>query len=113
MPKRKLLSPGRTKWDEAISDAKQKIKALKVTIAVYRQRKKAGELWPGDYSGSRPTKLFLGLTKDCMDRILAGQVEHIEVGDNVELVIRYSEKLPSDAVGVRGPGMYLFTDREK
>jgi hypothetical protein len=36
----------RTKWDEAISDAKKRIKALKFTITVFRQRKKAGEPWP-------------------------------------------------------------------
>jgi hypothetical protein len=37
-----------TRWDEAISDAKKKIKALQYTIFVYRQRKKSGEPWPGD-----------------------------------------------------------------
>jgi len=34
--------------DEAISDAKKKIKALQFTITVFRQRKKAGEPWPGE-----------------------------------------------------------------
>ncbi len=33
----------RTKWDEAISDAKRKIKGLQYTIAVYRERKKSGD----------------------------------------------------------------------
>jgi len=36
----------RTEWDEAISDAKKKIRDLQFTIAVYRRRKKAGESWP-------------------------------------------------------------------
>jgi hypothetical protein len=36
----------RTKWDEAISDAKRRIKALESTIAFYKQRKKAGDPWP-------------------------------------------------------------------
>jgi hypothetical protein len=40
-------SAKRTKWDEAISDAKKKIKALQFTIAVYKQRKKEREPWPG------------------------------------------------------------------
>jgi hypothetical protein len=37
----------RTKWDEAISDAKRKIRELNFTITVYKQRKKAGDRWPG------------------------------------------------------------------
>ena len=36
----------RTKWDDAIDDAKRKIKALKMTILIYRQRKKDGDPWP-------------------------------------------------------------------
>jgi hypothetical protein len=37
----------RTGWDEAISDARRKIRGLEFSIAVFRQRKKAGEPWPG------------------------------------------------------------------
>jgi len=36
----------RTKWDEAISDANRKIKALEAAIAFYRKSKKAGDPWP-------------------------------------------------------------------
>lgn len=36
-----------TKWDEAIADAKDKIKGLRYSISVYRQRKLAGDTWPG------------------------------------------------------------------
>jgi hypothetical protein len=36
----------RSRWDEAISDAKKKIKDLEFSISVFRQRKKAGESWP-------------------------------------------------------------------
>jgi hypothetical protein len=36
----------RTGWDEGISDAKKKIKALEFTISVLRKRKKAGDPWP-------------------------------------------------------------------
>ena len=36
----------RTKWDEAIADAKQKIKNLEYAIEVYRKMKSAGEPWP-------------------------------------------------------------------
>jgi hypothetical protein len=43
--KEKVKRP-RTKWDEAISDAKRKIKALESTITIYRERKKAGDPWP-------------------------------------------------------------------
>jgi hypothetical protein len=42
------VKPNRTKWDEAICDAKKRIRALQSTIAFYRQRKKAGDQWPGD-----------------------------------------------------------------
>ena len=51
---KKKIRPKRTKWDEAISDAKKKIHALKFTISVYRKRKKAGEPWPTD-SAAQPT----------------------------------------------------------
>ena len=35
-----------TKWDEAIADAKEKIKRLRYSIAVYEQRKLVGDRWP-------------------------------------------------------------------
>jgi hypothetical protein len=35
-----------TKWDEAIEDAKEKIRQLHMTIRVYRARKEAGDSWP-------------------------------------------------------------------
>ncbi|HTZ75416.1 MAG TPA: hypothetical protein VMB47_15950 [Candidatus Aquilonibacter sp.] len=38
----------RTKWDEAIADARRKIKSLNRTIAIFKERKRAGEIWPGD-----------------------------------------------------------------
>jgi len=41
------VRPNRTKWDEAILDAKRRIKTLESTIVVYRERKKAGDPWPG------------------------------------------------------------------
>jgi hypothetical protein len=36
------------KWDEAIADAKEKIRRLRLTIRVYKEHKKAGEVWPGE-----------------------------------------------------------------
>ena len=41
-----------TGWDRAIADAKERIKRLKFTIEVYREHKKAGEVWPGDKSAT-------------------------------------------------------------
>jgi hypothetical protein len=38
----------RTKWDEAIADAKRKIRSLELSVAYFRQRRKAGEPWPSD-----------------------------------------------------------------
>jgi hypothetical protein len=35
-----------TKWDEAIADAKKKIRNLRYTIEVYRRMKRDGEPWP-------------------------------------------------------------------
>jgi hypothetical protein len=35
-----------SKWDEAVSDAKKKIKELRYSIRVFKARKKAGEPWP-------------------------------------------------------------------
>jgi len=35
------------KWDEAIADAKRKIRELRMTIKVYQESKKAGDRWPG------------------------------------------------------------------
>ena len=37
----------RSKWDEAIGDAEEKIRKLRWTIRVYKERKIAGEPWPG------------------------------------------------------------------
>jgi hypothetical protein len=36
-----------TPWDEAIRDAKLKIRKLQASIRVFRENKKAGETWPG------------------------------------------------------------------
>lgn len=36
----------KTKWDEAIADAKLKIKRLEQAIEVYRKMKKNGDSWP-------------------------------------------------------------------
>jgi len=44
----KLTGGKRTKWDEAIDDAKKKIAALKMSISVFEVRKAAGESWPND-----------------------------------------------------------------
>jgi hypothetical protein len=35
-------------WDQAISDAKKRIKDLQFSISVFRHRKKAGDSWPGE-----------------------------------------------------------------
>lgn len=51
-----------------------------------------------------------GLTKECMERIMAGEVEHIEIDADTELVIQRSPQLPKGTVGVRGPGIYIFTE---
>jgi hypothetical protein len=37
-------------WNQAISEAKAKIKALRYTIKVYEERRDAGETWPGEVS---------------------------------------------------------------
>ena len=44
----KKLSKSKTKWDEAISDAKRMIEKLKAAIEVYEERKAKGEPWPGE-----------------------------------------------------------------
>ena len=36
----------KSKWDEATSDAKEKIRGLRYSIRVFEERKKAGEPWP-------------------------------------------------------------------
>ena len=36
----------KTGWDQAIADAKEKIKKLQFSIKVFREHKKAGEPWP-------------------------------------------------------------------
>ena|GEM_PF-5795520 len=38
----------RTKWDEAIADAKRKIRSLESSIDYFRQKRKAHEPWPGE-----------------------------------------------------------------
>jgi hypothetical protein len=35
-----------TKWDEAIADARRKIRKLKESIVYFRERRKAGDPWP-------------------------------------------------------------------
>ncbi len=42
------LSRGKTKWDEAIADARRKIRALQFSINVFKKKKKAGDVWPGE-----------------------------------------------------------------
>jgi hypothetical protein len=37
-----------TKWDEAIVDARRKIRELKDSIEFFKQRKREKEPWPGD-----------------------------------------------------------------
>ncbi len=37
-----------SKWDEAISDAQEKINRLKFTIKVYSERRARGDQWPGE-----------------------------------------------------------------
>lgn len=37
-----------TGWDRAIKDAKKRIKNLQLSIEVFKDRKRAGEPWPGD-----------------------------------------------------------------
>jgi hypothetical protein len=34
-------------WDQAIADARKKIEKLEFSIRVFKQRKEAGEQWPG------------------------------------------------------------------
>jgi hypothetical protein len=46
-----------TKWDEAITDARRKIKHLESTIDFYRRSKKAGDSWPGPLEESSVTVL--------------------------------------------------------
>ena len=36
-----------TFWDQAIADAEDRIKKLKFTLRVYRQKRDRGEPWPG------------------------------------------------------------------
>jgi hypothetical protein len=35
-------------WDQAIADAKRKIKELQFSVRVFTQRRDKGEQWPGD-----------------------------------------------------------------
>lgn len=35
-----------SQWDEAIADAREKIRSLRLTIRVYKSRKMAGDKWP-------------------------------------------------------------------
>lgn len=59
------------------------------------------------------TILKAGLTVACMNRIMAGEIEQIEVGPDTILEIRRSEKIEGPIVGIRGDGMYLFADESK
>jgi len=34
-------------WDDAIKDAKQRIRDLQFSLSVFQKRKAAGERWPG------------------------------------------------------------------
>lgn len=43
LPKKKISG-----WSLAIADAKRKIKELQFTIKVYSERRKRGEVWPGE-----------------------------------------------------------------
>lgn len=40
-------------WDRAIADAEKGIKRLQSAISVCRERKEAGEPWPGDDAGAK------------------------------------------------------------
>lgn len=44
----KATKKKRTKWDEAITDAKLKVASLRKTIEVYQVRRDAGDPWPGE-----------------------------------------------------------------
>ena len=45
---RKKVGKHPTKWDEAIADAKHKIRGLKSSVAFFRRSKKAGDPWPSE-----------------------------------------------------------------
>jgi hypothetical protein len=46
----KAANNKRNTWDEAITDARLKIAALRKTIQVYEIRRDAGDPWPGGQS---------------------------------------------------------------
>ena len=50
---RKARLPKGSKWDQAISEAKEKIKELRYTIKVFSELRDAGEPWPGKRTTDR------------------------------------------------------------
>jgi hypothetical protein len=48
----KNISKDKRFWDQAIKDAKQRIKDLQMSISVYEDRKRAGDPWPGERKAS-------------------------------------------------------------
>ncbi len=52
----RISEKAQTKWDEAIADAKKKIKGLEFSIQIFRKRKRAGEPWPGESVLQRNSK---------------------------------------------------------
>lgn len=56
------------------------------------------------------TVLQAGLTKECMQRIMAGEIERIDVDADTVLEIRYVDRIATLPAGTRGKGMYLFPD---
>jgi hypothetical protein len=43
---RKKKQEENSEWDQAISDAQEKINALRFTVRVYKQRRDRGDPWP-------------------------------------------------------------------
>ena len=41
-----------TGWDMAVRDAERRIRALKAALALFKQRRDAGEPWPGTVEAS-------------------------------------------------------------
>jgi hypothetical protein len=39
-------------WDDAIEDAKQRLKDIQFSLKVFQKRKRIGEPWPGDVAGT-------------------------------------------------------------
>jgi hypothetical protein len=42
------MAKNKSTWDQAISEAQDKIKGLKFTVRVYRQKRDRGDPWPGE-----------------------------------------------------------------